>query len=108
MGRFKPAGAVRIGAGKCAPLVPEQFAFRELCRESRAIEADKRASGATAMCMNRASDQFLAGTALAANEYCFIRGGNLCDSLAQLLHHSATANHRGICCSRVSLRLVLR
>src|SRR4051795_4475 len=68
IGRFEPARAIGIGPSESTPLVAEQFAFRELGGQSRAVQTYKGAIRAAAYCMNRAGHEFLTCSALAANE----------------------------------------
>ena len=80
LAQFEAAGAVGIGAGERAALVAEQFAFGELGGEHRAVEADEWAGSAAAQRVNRLGDELLAGAALAADQHCFVGGGDLGDA----------------------------
>ena len=77
IGQFKAAGPRAVGPGERAAFVAEQFAFHQLGRQDRAIQADQRSVCSIAGRVQSAGDQFLARAAFADDEYGFRRPRHL-------------------------------
>src|SRR5258708_88382 len=60
--QFETTNSLRYGSGEGASLMAKKLAFQQIQRNGRAIELQERASAPRADVVNRASDQFLAGT----------------------------------------------
>ena len=87
------ADAAPVGSGEGALLVPEQLAFQQILGDGGAIQRQERHLGSGAVSIDGTGDQFLAGAALAGDEYGDILGGDTADGLVHLLHGRAEADH---------------
>src|SRR4051812_6204672 len=74
----RAAGGARHCARERAALVSEQLALDELLRDGRAVDLDERLVLARGVLVQRASDELLAGAALARDEH---GGGAVGDAL---------------------------
>ena len=88
IGVFDLAGRGLHGAGKCALLVAEEFGFQQLLRNGRAVDGDESLVASRAQGVQCARQQFLAGAALAQDQHCDVRGGDLLDHAADVLHRA--------------------
>ncbi len=82
----------RLGAGKGAPLVPEELALQQFPGDSRGIDGDKGSVLAIAQIVNGPGEQLLARAALAVDEHGGIGGRHLLDARRDLLELSALAD----------------
>ena len=71
-------------AGERAFFVAEQFAFQKRFAEGRAVQTDERTVAAIASEVNRASDQFFADAAFAADQHGRIGRSDSADLLFEL------------------------
>src|SRR5688572_8505449 len=94
MSLLKAADAASLGSGECATFMAKQFTLQEGVGDGRAIDRDKRLPGATAVLVDGAGTQFLAGACFAANEHGDRGGSDSPDFLIDRLHSSAVANDR--------------
>ena len=62
------AQVVALGAGEGAAAVAEQLALEQVARDGGAVERHERFLGAIGEVVDRAGEDFLAGTALAGDE----------------------------------------
>src|SRR5207245_2919060 len=69
VGQFKPADPLGDGAGEGAYLMAEQLAFEQPCRDRRTVNLDEGPLATLTQIVDRASDEFLAGTSLALNQH---------------------------------------
>src|SRR6185437_4475891 len=92
LGLFEPADAPRIGAGKTAAFVAEQFAFKQRLGNRGAVYGNERFIRAVAVLVERACDQFLARAGGAANEHSDGSRGDAADLFVNILHDAAAAN----------------
>src|SRR5262249_60654453 len=72
--------------------VTEQFALEQRLGHRRAVDRDERAVLALALVVDRARDDFLAGTALAGDQHGRIGAADLIDQRVDLLHRRARAD----------------
>ena len=79
-----PVGA--LGAGESPPFVSEQFRFKQLGGNRRAVDRHKRAIAARAKGMQGARHQLLAGAGLAGNDHRRIGRGIQLDLAIDLAH----------------------
>ena len=79
LGELEASRAPLQSAGKGALFVPEQLAFHQRFRHGGAVDGNKRTTAPMAELMNRASDQFLAGSAFAGDQNGGFAGRNLAD-----------------------------
>src|SRR5216684_4514111 len=86
---FQPAFLLRSGAGKSSALVPEQVAFQQRLRNSRAVNRDERFGGAAAVAVQGASRELLPRPALAFDENRRVRRSRPSQELIDLLHARA-------------------
>src|SRR5262249_34950803 len=87
-GLLKQAVAIRCRAGKGASNVSKELALDEIVGDGAAIDGNERAVCSLRGLMKRASDKFLAGPRLPANEDGRVRRRDA-------LHHGVDAPHRG-------------
>src|SRR5262249_3847599 len=66
--------------------MPEKLAFQQVLLKCRAIDRNQRLISARTIEVQRASDQFLAGSAGSANEDRCFRGGDFFDQLDNPAH----------------------
>ena len=85
VGQFEQAGLGRIGACKRAFFIAEQLALYQVFGKSGAVDVDPRAAAPVRGLVNRAGDEFLAGSRFAGDEYALGVGGDPIHH-AQLLH----------------------
>src|SRR5574337_822903 len=81
------------GSRKSAPLMAEQLALQKLTRDGCAVDGYKRTRRASAVIMDRFSQEFFAGATLPPDEDCQVAGGHFSNQLEDLLHSRAEANH---------------
>ncbi len=86
LGQLKAPGATLHGAGKCALLMPEDFAFDQRFRNGRAVDGYKWLVFTRAQIVNRARHHFFAGTALSRNQYGGRAGRHHLNQVKNLLH----------------------
>ena len=67
LGLFETAGSPRLGAGEGAALMAEKFRLDQVTRDRRHIDGDEGPVATFAIIVQRAGDQFLAGTGFAGN-----------------------------------------
>ncbi len=96
VGHFEQTGLVRRRAGERALHITEQFAFQERLRQGAAIHRHKRHPGPRAAGMNRPGDEFLAGSALPANQHVALGISHLLDNVEHLLHGIAFTDQSGL------------
>ena len=106
VGAFEAADGGRDGAGKCAALVAEQFAFQQFPRNGAAIHRHERLAFAAGNAMQIARDDFLAGAGLARDQDVHFRVGkprhhfpdalNLRTDADQALHRRESPRDVGI------------
>ena len=92
VGLLEATDPPRVGAGKGAFLVPEEFALQQGLRNRRAVHRDERLLGAIAVLIDRPGDQFFPGAGLPADEHGHGRGGDAADLLVNFLHRAAIAD----------------
>ena len=80
------------GAGKGALFMPKELAFHEGLRQSRAIDRHKRTATPRAQLMDRAGHQFLARSALAADQHGGRGRGDLPDHGEDFLHRRRSSH----------------
>src|SRR5262249_15352053 len=83
------ADAPSIRAREGAFLVPKQLAFQKLFGNGRAVDSQERAGRAAAVLVDGPGHQFLAGAALAADEYRDFLPRHPANILVNLLHGRA-------------------
>ena len=69
IGVLQLADTLALGAGKGAAFMAEQFGFKQLLGDCRAVEGHKGLVGTWAKIMQAAGDQLLAAAGLAANQH---------------------------------------
>ncbi len=89
---FKQAWLGRIGSAKRALFIPEQLALHQIFRKSSAVDVDPWAAAAQRRLMDRASDQFFAGTSLAGHQNGLRVSGNAVDQCHELVHDGTGKN----------------
>ena len=92
VGQFKTPGAAGDGAGECALLMAEQFAFEQLGGNRPAVNGHKGRVTAFGVVMQVARDHFLAGPRLAQDQHTGVGVGHLLHHLAHVLDRSAGAD----------------
>ena len=102
---LKLADALRAGPGERALFVAEQLALEQALRDRCAVDRQIRFIVALAVLVNGASNQFLAGAALAGDQRRGIRAGQLADHLEHLLHRLAAADNAQVVILRLEQRL---
>ncbi len=86
--------APRVGSGKGAALVAEEFALQQRLGDRGAIHGDERFFRAVAVLVDRAGDEFLAGAGLAADEHAHGLRRDAADLFINLLHRAALTDDR--------------
>src|ERR1700722_12368087 len=89
---LKQAGLGRIGAAESAFFVAKQFALDEVFRERGAVDINPRAASAMRRFMDRASDQFFAGTGFSGDQNGFSVGSDAIDQAHEAMHQRARQN----------------
>ena len=69
VGQFEPPDLLADGAGERAPLMAEQFALDQACRDGGAVHLHKCALAPPAQIVDGARDQLLAGAAFTLNQH---------------------------------------
>ena len=92
MGLLELADATLGGAGEGTALVTEEFAFQEISGNGSAVDGDERLGGATAVLIDGAGDEFLAGAGLAENKDGDGGVGDATDAFVNFLHRFAIAD----------------
>jgi hypothetical protein len=82
-------------AGERAGLVPEQLALEHALRKRGAVDADERTAVPATLSVQRASDQLLAGAALAADHDGRISGGHSRNHAGHARQTAVQPNQRG-------------
>ena len=85
-GRADDAVERRVGAGECAPAVPEQLAFEHLSGDRGAVEWNERLLRAPGRAMDRAREHFLAGARFAGEQHGDVGRRNAARDRQQLGH----------------------
>ena len=93
MGLFESALARLDSTRKGAAFVAEEFGFEQVFRQRRAVELDQRVAGARRVVMDGVSDQFLAGTRLAADQHGRVPLGNHARLIENPAHDCRAADH---------------
>ncbi len=92
VGLLESADALPIGAGEGALLVTEELGLEQGLRQRGAVHLDEVARGAQRVVMDRAGDQLLAGSRLAANQHGRVALGHLADDTKHALQWPAGAD----------------
>ena len=82
------------GAGKGALLVPEQLAFDQLARDCRHVDGNERPAAAPAEIVQRAGDEFLAGTRFTDDQCRQIGRRDTRDDAVDVLHRRRASDER--------------
>src|SRR4029077_10645292 len=82
------------GAGEGSLFMPEQFALQQVFWNGSTVDSDEWFAGPCAVGMNCAGDEFLAGSAFAANQYCTVPPSHTPDESADPQHRLALADQR--------------
>ncbi len=90
--KFKTTRAPFNGAGKCALLVTEEFAFHQRFGHCGTVYGHKRTRTSRAQVMNGSGDQFFPCTAFAVDQDCGFAGSHLPNQREYLLHGGRCAN----------------
>ena len=93
VGGFKLSGLALGGAGEGALFVAEQFALQERLRQGRAVHADEWGRAPAACLVDGPRDEFLAGTALAADQHGGLGGRHPLDLADDGLQPGTGADH---------------
>src|ERR1700733_1272577 len=96
VGELEFAGLGANGTGECALFVAEEFGLQKLAGQRRAIDLDERLLAARGAKMNHSRDNFLADSALAADEYRNIHRRDLQKVLADFEHLRAGSQERHV------------
>ena len=91
---LEPSDTARRRAGEGAFFVAEQFALDQLARDRGHVDRDKRAVAPLAVIVQRASDQFLAGAALAHDRHGEVGAHQPGEHAVDLLHRRRAADQR--------------
>ena len=91
VGRLELAGLLAIGAGECALLMTEELRLQQLAGQRRAVDLEELLGDPWGRLVDRAGHDFLAHTALAAQQDRGIGGGHLANQVTDRLHLAATA-----------------
>jgi hypothetical protein len=81
--------AVPVRAGERALYEAEEFRANQRCRNSRAVQGDKRTSNACTMAIDSPSDQFFSGSSFSLDE-----NGQICR--CDLVYGLQEARHLGV------------
>ena len=92
LGHFDPAQFSRVGAGKSALLVAEEFVLEERFRDRRAVDGDEGAFGAGGELMNGARQQFLSRSAFPEDQDGGVGGRHALDLQEGVLQTLARAH----------------
>ena len=92
VGEFKAPDTIAQRAGEGTLGVAEEFAFEQIGRDRRAVDADQRAIATPAVVVNGARHQFLAGAALASDEHGGVGRRHEIDLAQRLLDSGAAAD----------------
>src|SRR5204862_3799730 len=94
-------------SGEGALLVTEQLALDQLRRNRRAVELHERPVGASAVLVDRARDELLAGAVLPGDEHAARARRGLRDLVEDEPHRAALAHHREVALRAAAQALVL-
>jgi len=78
-GKFQPTRGLAHGARESPAFVPEEFALQQILGDRGAVDRAKRTTGAIAQLVQRAGQQFLAGTTLTLQQHAGARWSQLLD-----------------------------
>ena len=92
VGQFEESGLGSVSAAERAFFVSEQFALHQIFGKRGAVDVDPRTAAAMRRLMNRASDEFLAGTGLAGDQNGFRVAGDAIHQCHELVHDRAGQN----------------
>ena len=92
---LESSAAHRLRAGEGAALVAEELALEQVLRNRRRIDRDESLGGARAVAMQRAGDEFLAGSRLARDEHRRVRLREPADGAKHLLHSGCLSEDLG-------------
>src|SRR5437868_1114661 len=93
IGHLEEAPFVLIRSGESSFYISKQFALQQSFGKCATIYGYERVRGARRAYMNRARDQFFAGTTFSLNQYRARGGRNRSDCLLQLLHGRTRSNN---------------
>ncbi len=93
LGDFDHALLLRNGAGERAFFMAKQLAFQKSFRDSRAIQSHEWMAFAIAVVVSRASGEFFARSAFAADQHGGIAGSHALNELVNVAHAGAASHH---------------
>jgi len=105
IGHFEAPLARRYGTGEGTALVAEQLRLQHAFGKGGTVDLDERGIGATAVVVDEAGDEFLAGAAFPLDQDAGVRRCNLFRQVEYFLHGRGFADHmrRGVAFANAAL-----